>query len=54
MICIAAFPPATSMIRSTARFKANSVNAGSTPRSKRKLASVFRPWYFAVFRTETG
>ena len=47
-------PPATSAIRAAARVAAATVPCGSTPRSKRREASVDSPSFFDVLRTLTG
>jgi len=47
-------PPPISVMSCVARFNAVMVPLGSTPRSKRWDASVFRPVFFEVFRMQTG
>ncbi len=47
-------PPQISAMSCVARFNALMVPLGSTPRSKRWEASVFRPVFLDVFRMQTG
>ena len=47
-------PPPSSVMSCVARFNAVMVPLGSTPRSKRWEASVFRPVFLDVFRMQTG